>query len=86
MVQARIHQGRIQVDEPIPEAWEGRLVKIVPLTPDDPLVDLDGRLAALAELGPVEFECGERESIAQVLVNLDHFSRDAMQRTASNDA
>ena len=51
MVQARIHQGRIQVDDPIPEAWEGRLVKIVPMTPDDPLVDLDGPLAALAELG-----------------------------------
>lgn len=83
MVQARINQGRIQVDDPIPEAWEGRLVKIVPLTPDDPLVDLDGRLAALAELGPVEFDCGERESITQILANLDQVSRDAMQRAAS---
>ena len=63
MIQARIHEGRIEAQEPIPEEWEGQLVGIVPLTPDDPMPNLDARLAALHALGPMEYEPGEREAI-----------------------
>lgn len=80
MLQARIHQGRVEVQDPIPKEWEGQLVKILPLTPDDPLPDLEDRLAALQALGPMEFEPGEQELIGQVLGELDRFSRDAMQK------
>jgi hypothetical protein len=59
MIQARIRDGRIEVQDPIPVEWEGQLVKLVPLTPDDPLPDLEERLAALAALGPVELTPGE---------------------------
>ena len=82
MLQARIHRGRIEVEDPIPKEWEGQRVKILPLTPEDPLPDLEERLAALAALGPVEFEPGERDRAAQVLEDLDRRSRDAMQKIA----
>jgi hypothetical protein len=57
-------------------------VKIVPLTPDDPLPHLEERLAALEALGPMEFEPGERELAGQVLGELDRLSRDAMRKIA----
>jgi hypothetical protein len=78
MLQARIHQGRVELQDPIPKDWEGRLVKIVPLTPDDPLPDLEARLAALQALGPMEFEASERQLIGNVLGELDRLGRDAM--------
>ena len=80
MLQARIHEGRVEVQDPIPKEWEGQLVKILPLTPDDPLPDLEERLAALQALGPMEFEPEERELAGQVLGDLDRLSRDAMRQ------
>src|SRR5580692_8049969 len=82
MIQARIHHGRIEAQDPIPEEWEGQLVKILPLTPDDPLRDLEERLAALAALGPMEFEPGEREIAAVGMAEMDRLSREAMQKLA----
>jgi hypothetical protein len=79
MVQARIEQGRVEVREPIPPEWEGQLVKITTLTPDDPLPDLEERLAALHALGPMEFEPGEGESIARALAELNSASKAAME-------
>jgi hypothetical protein len=82
MIQARIYQGCVEVQEPIPEEWEGQLVKILPMTPDDPLPDLEERLAALQAMGPMEFEPGERELITGALVELDRLSKAAMQTAA----
>ena len=39
MIRARVHKGRVEIQDPIPEEWEGQSVKILPLTPDDPLPD-----------------------------------------------
>jgi hypothetical protein len=50
------------------------------MTPDDPLPDLEERLAALHALGPMEFEPGEREQIALALQDLDAVSKAALQR------
>ena len=82
MVQARIHEGRVEVQEPIPEEWEGQLVKILPMTPDDPLPDLEEWLAKLHALGPMEYEPGERDLIADALAELDRISKSAMQKIA----
>jgi hypothetical protein len=84
MLQARIRQGRVEVQDPIPREWEGQPVKILPLTPDDSLPDLEERLAALAALGPMEFEPGERELAAEVFGEMDRFSREALQRIADS--
>jgi hypothetical protein len=84
MLQARIHQGRVELQDPIPKEWEGQLVKIVPLTPDDPLPELEERLAVLEALGPMEFEAGERELVGQILGELDRLSRDAMGKIAGS--
>jgi hypothetical protein len=84
MLQARIHQGRVEVQGSIPKEWEGQLVKILPFTPDDPLPDLEERLAVLAALGPTEFEVGERALVGEVLGELDRLSRAAMQKIASS--
>jgi hypothetical protein len=80
MIQARICNGRVEVDQPIPEAWEGQAVKIVPLTPDDPIPDLEARLAALHAMGPVDLEPGERESIRAGLQEMKRLSKEAANR------
>ena len=54
-------------------------MKLLPLTPDDPLVDLEERLAALQALGPMEFDADEREEIDGMLAEMDKLSRDAMR-------
>lgn len=82
MIRARVRQGCVEVQDPIPEEWEGLSVKILPLTPDDPLPDLEERLAALQALGPMEFEPGERELTARLLAEQDRISREAMQQIA----
>jgi hypothetical protein len=83
MIRARIHQGRVEAEEPIPSEWEGQAVKILALTPDDdPLPDLEKRLAALHAMGPMEFESGEREIIAKALDELNRASQGAMQAMA----
>ena len=79
MIQGRVHQGRVEVQEPIPEEWEGRLVKILPMTPDDPVPALKDRLAALHAMGPMEFESAERERAAQALTELDRLSKATME-------
>src|SRR5437870_1088467 len=84
MLQARIHRGRIEVEDPIPKEWEGLAVKILPLTPEDPLPDLEERLAALAALGPMELEKSEREFVDQMMGAMDRLSREAMQRIATD--
>jgi hypothetical protein len=80
MVQARICKGRVEVEGAIPDAWEGQLVKIVPLTPDDPLTDLEARLAALHAMGPMELEPGERDRILDSLREMDRVSREAAKK------
>ncbi len=75
MVHAIIQNGHVEVQEPIPEAWEGQSVKIEPLTPDDPLPDIEARLAALHQLGPVELDPDERARMDDELKALNEISR-----------
>jgi hypothetical protein len=82
MIHARVHQGRIEVQDPIPDEWEGQLVKILPMTPDDPSPGLEEWLAALHAMGPMEFEAGERQLMAGALAELDRVSKAAMQTIA----
>src|SRR5437867_10809829 len=84
MVQARIQHGRVELREPIPDEWEGQLVKITPMTPDDQLPDLEERLAALHALGPMEFEPGEADSITNALAELNDAGKAAMQTIAGS--
>lgn len=84
MIQARIHHGRVELQEPVPTEWEGQFVKIAPLTPDDPHPDLDERLAALHALGPMEFEAGERELMAAALTEFNAAGKAAMSAIAAN--
>ena len=84
MIRARIHDGRLETQDPIPEEWEGQLVKVLPMTPDDPYPDLQERLAVLRSLGPMEFEPGEREALARLLSQQESLSRAAMQALADS--
>jgi hypothetical protein len=84
MIRARVRPERVEVQDPIPEQWDGQTVKIVPMTPDDPQPDLEERLAALQALGPAEFEPGERELAADLPAEKDRLSRQAMQRLAGD--
>ncbi len=83
MVKARIHRGRVELQDPIPEAWDGQIVKLVPLTPEDPNPDLQQQLAALHALGPMEFEAGERQAITAALAEMDQVSKEAMAHLLS---
>lgn len=78
MVQARVHRGQLELQDPIPPSWEGQSVKIVPLSPDDPLLDLERRLAELHSLGPMEYLPGEQAAIEQELESLNQFSKQAV--------
>jgi hypothetical protein len=82
MIRARVRQGRVELQDPIPPEWEGQTVKILPLTPDDPQPDLEERLAALQALGPMEFEPGEQERAADLLAQQDRLSRAALEDLA----
>ncbi len=84
MIRARVHQGRVEIQEAIPEEWEGQFVKILPLTPDDPQPDLEECLAALQALGPTEFEPGEWELAVGLLAEQDRLSRAAMEGLAGD--
>ena len=81
MIHGRIHQGRIELQSPIPGSWEGQFVKILPLTPDDPLPDLESRLTELHEMGPIEYEPGERELIEKELKEMNRISKEAVDLT-----
>ena len=84
MIEARIHQGRVEAQDPIPEEWEGQVVKILPMTPDDPMPGLEERLAALHAMGPMEFDPAERELIAGALAEVDRLSKAALQAIAGS--
>ncbi len=83
MIQAQIHQGRVEAREPIPAEWEGQLVKITPFSPDDPLPDLEQRLAALHAMGPMEIGPDEQTSIQSALAEVNAASKAAMDALAS---
>jgi hypothetical protein len=55
-------------------------MKILPLTPDDPLPDLEERLAALRALGPMEFEPGEWELTVGSSIFADQRREKAMNK------
>lgn len=80
MIQARVHNGRLKLLDPIPESWEGCDVVISPATPDDPVPDFKEKLAALRALGPMEWEPGEQERIEQEREEMDRNSREKMDR------
>jgi len=80
MVRARINHGRIEAQDPIPDAWNGQTVKLIPLTPDDPTADLEEQLAALHAMGPMEFQPGEREESASLLEKMNQLSKESMNK------
>jgi hypothetical protein len=82
MIRARVREGRVETQDPIPEEWEGQCVKILPMTPDDTQADLEECLAALQALGPTEFEPGERELAERLLAEQNRLSQVAMQELA----
>jgi hypothetical protein len=84
MIKARVNQGRFELQDPIPDEWEGQIVKILPMTPDDPQGDLEENLAVLRALGPAEIDPGEREFATHLLEEQDRLSREAMQGIPGN--
>ena len=85
MILARIHNGRVEVQDPIPEGWEGHMVKIMPLTPDDPLPDLEEWIAAMDAQGPMEYDPGEKEMIEKELAEMGRISKEAMKNLEEQD-
>jgi hypothetical protein len=79
MIQARVNHGTLEIQDPIPAEWEGQMVKILPMTPDDPLPPLEEWLTMLHAIGPMEIDPDEREKIAHDLGELDRISKEAMQ-------
>lgn len=87
MLLATIRDGRIEASGPIPDLWEGMTVQIVPLSLNTPDLDedlapaeLERRLKSLRELGPVEYDDGERELIDDALLEMDRLSREQVAR------
>jgi hypothetical protein len=85
MIQARIRKGQVEVLDPIPREWEGQMVKIMPLMPDDPLPDPEEWLAKMKAMGPMEYEPGEKEMIEKDLAEMGRISKEAMKKMAGLD-
>lgn len=87
MIRARIQNGRLKLLGRIPKSWEGCVVTIQPadeedLTPDEPIPDLEEKLAALRALLPAQWAPGEREQFERDLKEMDRISREKMERLA----
>ena len=80
MLTAKIHEGRIEPEQPIPDVWEGLTVQVLPLLPDELADDLEQRLTALHDLGAAEFADGEEQQITEALSEMDRRSRDEVAR------
>jgi hypothetical protein len=78
MILARVHNGSLEPQEPLPAEWEGQSVKIVPLTPYDPMPDWQDALARLEALGPVELDADERATMEMLLAEQDRLGREEM--------
>jgi hypothetical protein len=59
------------------------MIRRAPPTPDDPLPDLEARLAALHALGPMELKPEERTRMEREWNALDEVSKQAMDRLAN---
>lgn len=81
MLTAKIRDGRIEADEPIPEIWEGLAVQILPLVSEEIVDELEQRLKALHDLGATEFADDEEEQITQALSEMDRQSREEVARS-----
>jgi hypothetical protein len=80
MIRAVYRDGLIQPLGGVPADWqEGDELTILQkdefLGADDPIPDIDTRLAELHELGPMEFEPGEREEMERIWKEMDEFGR-----------
>jgi hypothetical protein len=82
MIVGRVEHGQIELTSALPEEWEGQAVKIEPYLPVEAATDLRQRLAALHELGPIEYEQGEQAGIEHTLAALNELSRSQMQHLA----
>lgn len=87
MIRARVQNGRLKLLGRIPRSWEGCVVTIQPadeedLTPDDPIPDLEERLAAIHALLPMQWAPGEQEQFELELKEMDRISREKMERLA----
>ena len=80
MLTAKVHEGRIEPEQPIPDMWEGLTVQVVPLLPEERADDLEQRLTALQELGAAEFGDGEEQQITEALSEMDRRSREEIAR------
>ncbi|MFO0965340.1 MAG: hypothetical protein U0793_07100 [Gemmataceae bacterium] len=93
-IKAIVKDRRLTLDVPadwpdgmeveIHPAAQGQNGPMRPLTPDDPIPDLEECLAALKALGPTEYEPGEREEIERQLKEMDRLSLEAMNRLAGS--
>ena len=70
MLTAKIHDGRIEPEQPIPDGWEGLTVQILPLLPEELTDDLEQRLALFHGLGATEFADGEVQQILGLSIDI----------------
>lgn len=76
MIRAIYRNGKIEPINGIPAEWEdGEELTVEQaerfLGPDDPIPDLEERLAELHALGPMEFEPGEKQAMEQLWKEID---------------
>ena len=79
MLTSKIHEGRIEPEQPIPDVWEGLTVQVLPLLPEELADDLEQRLTALHDLGAAEFADGEEQQITEALSEMDRRSRNSVR-------
>jgi hypothetical protein len=80
MIRAVVQNGNILPIDPMPPDWvEGHQVIVEDADPL-PIGDLDGWYRELQELGPAEYEPGEKESVQAIMIEADKQAKDMVRQ------
>jgi hypothetical protein len=80
MIRAIVQNGNIRLIDPMPPDWaEGHQV-IVEDASSPPIGDLDEWYRDLQELGPAQYEPGERATVQAILIEADKKAKDMVRQ------
>ena len=85
MIRAVYRNGKIEPLGGVPAEWEENEELTIEMAerflgPDEPVSDIEQRLADLHALGPMEFEPGEREEMERIWKEMDELGLQETKR------
>jgi hypothetical protein len=85
MIRAVIQNGEIRALEPLPAEWTDGRHLVVEDTSGAPTDDLEACYRELVELGPAQYEPGERDRVQAILDDADAQAKAVVRRQMGLD-